>query len=117
LFKDKSWCRVQKEISESSWFTFGLVLDGELKGCRADVIKILTEAGIQTRPLASRNFLKQPVMRDLEYIDNNNYDAANDIHDNGFFVGNGSQDVTKGLTEMYNTITDYYCIDDMEDYT
>ena len=117
LFKDKSWCRVQKEISESSWFTFGLVLDGELKGCRADVIKILTEAGIQTRPLASRNFLKQPVMRDLDYINNNNYNAADDIHDNGFFVGNGSQDVTKGLTEMHNTIVDHYGIDPyMEDY-
>ena len=116
-FSNLSWCRIQKETGTSSWFTFGLVLEGELKGKRAEVIKILTEAGIQTRPLASRNFLKQPVMRDLEYIDNNNYDAANDIHDNGFFVGNGSQDVTKGLTEMYNTITDYYCIDDMEDYT
>ena len=117
LFKDKSWCRVQKEISESSWFTFGLVLDGELKGSRADVIKILTEAGIQTRPLASRNFLKQPVMRDLDYINNNNYNAADDIHDNGFFVGNGSQDVTKGLTEMHNTIVDHYGIDPyMEDY-
>ena len=116
-FSNLSWCRIQKETGTSSWFTFGLVLEGELKGKRAEVIKILTEAGIQTRPLASRNFLKQPVMRDLEYIDNNNYDAANDIHDNGFFVGNGSQDVTKGLTEMFNTITDYYCIDDMEDYT
>jgi len=115
-FSNLSWCRIQKETGTSSWFTFGLVLEGELKGKRAEVIKILTEAGIQTRPLASRNFLKQPVMRDLDYINNNNYNAADDIHDNGFFVGNGSQDVTKGLTEMHNTIVDHYCIDDMEDY-
>ena len=116
-FSNLSWCRIQKETGTSSWFTFGLVLDGELKGKRAEVIKILTEAGIQTRPLASRNFLKQPVMRDLDYINNNNYNAADDIHDNGFFVGNGSQDVTKGLTEMHNTIVDHYGIDPyMEDY-
>ena len=56
-------------------------------------------------------------MRDLDYINNNNYNAADDIHDNGFFVGNGSQDVTKGLTEMHNTIVDHYGIDPyMEDY-
>ena len=116
-FSNLSWCRIQKETGTSSWFTFGLVLEGELKGKRAEVIKILTEAGIQTRPLASRNFLKQPVMRDLDYINNNNYNAADDIHDNGFFVGNGSQDVTKGLTEMHNTIVDHYGIDPyMEDY-
>ena len=141
LFAGQPWCRVQKQcinlndnrdmsprggvkLGESSWFTFGLVLDGELKGKRAEVIKLLTEAGIQTRPLASRNFLKQPVMRDLDVVKSwkqmlpgDPYPGANDIHDNGFFVGNGSQDVTEGLTQMYNTITDHYCIDDeMDDY-
>ena len=81
LFADKPWVRVQKEIGTSSWFTFGMVLDGELKGRRQEVIDALSKAGIQNRPLASRNFLKQPVMRDLDYIDNKDYAAADDIHD------------------------------------
>ena len=107
LFGDKSWCRLQKEIGESSWFTFGVVLDGELKGRRAEVIDALSKAGIQNRPLASRNFMKQPVMRDLDYIDNNNYEAADDIHDNGFFVGNGSQDITEGINKMYEIMSSF----------
>jgi CDP-6-deoxy-D-xylo-4-hexulose-3-dehydrase len=107
LFKDKSWCRVQKEISESSWFTFGLVLDGELKGRRAEVIDALSKAGIQNRPLASRNFLKQPVMRDLNYITNGKYEAADDIHDNGFFVGNGSQRIKEGIDKLYEVISSF----------
>jgi len=107
LFANKSWCRVQKEISESSWFTFGLVLDGELKGCRAEVIDALDKAGIQNRPLASRNFLKQPVMRDLNYITNGKYEAADDIHDNGFFVGNGSELLTAGIDKMYEVISSF----------
>ena len=107
LFKDKPWCRIQKEVGTSSWFTFGMVLDGELKGRRAEVINALSKAEIQNRPLASRNFLKQPVMRDLKYITNGKYEAANDIHDNGFFVGNGSQDITEGINKLYEVISNF----------
>jgi|TARA_R110000796_G_C14527720_1_gene431499 CDP-6-deoxy-D-xylo-4-hexulose-3-dehydrase len=107
LFANKPWCRVQKEIGESSWFTFGIVLDGELKGRRADVVKALDEAGIQNRPLASRNFLKQPVMRELDHIASGEMTAADDIHDNGFFVGNGSKDLTDGIDTMYEVISGF----------
>jgi len=67
----------------------------------------LSKAGIQNRPLASRNFIKQPVMRELDYIDNNNYEAADDIHNNGFFVGNGSQDITEGINKMYEIMSSF----------
>jgi CDP-6-deoxy-D-xylo-4-hexulose-3-dehydrase len=107
LFSNKSWCRIQKIIGDSSWFTFGIVLDGELKGRRSDVVKALDDAGIQNRPLASRNFLKQPVMRDLDFIDNKNYTAADDIHDNGFFVGNGSVKIADQINKLYEVISKF----------
>ena len=107
LFGNKSWCRIQKIIGDSSWFTFGMVLDGELKGRRSEIIKALDEAGIQNRPLASRNFLKQPVMRDLDFIDNNDYTAADDIHENGFFVGNGSVPITNEINKLYQVISSF----------
>ena len=106
-FENKSWCRIQKEIGNSRWFTFGVVLDGELKGRRAEVIEALSKAGVQNRPLASRNFLKQPVMRDLSFIVSGEMTAANDIHDNGFFVGNGSQDVKEGIDKMYEIMSSF----------
>ena len=105
LFMGQTWCRIQHTIGISSWFTFGIVLDGELKGRRAEVVKALDEAGIQNRPLASRNFLKQPVMRDLDYIDNKDYSAADDIHDNGFFVGNGSVPIKSQIDKLYEVIS------------
>ncbi len=105
LFGNKTWCRTQKDLGESSWFTFGMVLDGELKGRRAEVIDALDKAKIQNRPLASRNFLKQPVMRDLDFIDNKDYTAADDIHDNGFFVGNGSVPIKDEITKLYEVIS------------
>ena len=107
LFADKPWVRIQKEIGTSSWFTFGMVLDGELKGRRQEVIDALSKAGIQNRPLASRNFLKQPVMRDLDYIDNKDYAAADDIHVNGFFVGNGSVLISEPIDRLYEIISSF----------
>ena len=84
-----------------------MVLDGVLKGRRLEVITALDQAGIQNRPLASRNFLKQPVMRDLDYIDNQDYSAADDIHDNGFFVGNGSEDIRQQIDRMHEVIVQF----------
>ena len=107
LFANKTWCRIQKEISESSWFTFGMVLDGELKGRRAEVVDALSKAGIQNRPLASRNFLKQPVMRDLKFIASGQMTAADDIHDNGFFVGNGSKEIKESIDKLYEVISSF----------
>jgi CDP-6-deoxy-D-xylo-4-hexulose-3-dehydrase len=107
LFMGKPWCRIQRTLGESSWFTFGIVLDGELKGRRAEVIEALDNAGIQNRPLASRNFLKQPVMRDLDHTASGEMTAADDIHDNGFFVGNGSKDIREEIDLLYATISKF----------
>jgi len=105
-FEHEPWIRLQKEIGESSWFTFGVVLTGELKGRRPEVIKALTSAGVQTRPLASRNFVRQPVMKELEQVHTGVlvYEGADDIHDNGFFVGNGSEDLSRGIDKMHDVM-------------
>jgi CDP-6-deoxy-D-xylo-4-hexulose-3-dehydrase len=97
-----------------------MVLDGELKGRRAEVIDALSKAGIQNRPLASRNFLKQPVMRDLDFIVSGQWvnpnkillaskqmTVADDIHDNGFFVGNGSENIKEGIDKLYEVISSF----------
>ena len=75
--------------------------------CHPKIIDALTNAGIQNTPLASRNFLKQPVMPNLDHIVSGTMDAANDIHDNGFFVGNGSIDIKEGIDKMYEIISGF----------
>ena len=46
-------------------------------------------------------------MSSLDYIDHNNYTAADDIHDNGFFVGNGSQDIGPQIDQLYEVISGF----------
>ena len=103
-FGSQPWIKLQQECHESSWFCFGCVLDGPLKGKRDEVIEKMTKAGVQSRPLASGNWLVQPVMKMMDFRADGTYEAAEDIEKNGFFVGNGTTDLKKGIDKMYETI-------------
>tara|TARA_B100000886_G_scaffold200312_1_gene138254 strand:+ start:14995 stop:16161 length:1167 start_codon:yes stop_codon:yes gene_type:complete len=104
-FDNQSWIRLQKECQDSSWFCFGCVMQGPLKGKRDEVVSAMSKAGIQSRPLASGNWLVQPVVKMMDYTAKGTYEAAEDIEANGFFVGNGTTDLRKGIDKMYETIS------------
>ena len=103
-FKDLKGVRIQKEIGESSWFGFSIVLEGHLEGKRDQVIKILTENKVETRPIVAGNFMKNPVIEYINYIDNYDYENADYIHNNGFFIGNDITDLKNNLNNVYNLI-------------
>ena len=103
-FADQDYLRFQTEIHESSWFTFSCICTGALRGRRDEVVSALTDAGVQSRPMGAGNWLRQPVLESMDYIAEGTYEAADEIEDEGFFVGNGLEDVTKGIDVMYNTI-------------
>ncbi len=103
LFGNVDWLTVQKDIGSSSWFSFGCVLNDKLKGKRNDLIELFNKNGVEVRPLASGNFLEQPVIKNLRHINNNNYDAAENIHINGFWVGNHAISCKEGIDKMYES--------------
>lgn len=87
-FKDM---RIQKEIGESSWFGFAIILQGELEGHRDQLVKYLADKGIEVRPIVAGNFTRNSVIKYLDYTISGDLTASDDIHDNGFFVGNHSK--------------------------
>ena len=103
-FADKPWIRLQKETQESSWFSFGCIMTGSLKGRRDEVVTALSKAGVQSRPLASGNWLKQPVLQMQQFDAKGLYEGAEEIESEGFFVGNGVQDIKEGIDVMHDTI-------------
>jgi hypothetical protein len=46
-------------------------------------------------------------MRDLDFIASGQMTAADDIHDNGFFVGNGSKDIKESINKLYEVISSF----------
>ena len=48
--------------------------------------------------------MKQPVMEYMNHIHRDNYDNADYLHDNGFFIGNDMTDLKENVDLVYDTI-------------
>lgn len=107
LFCNSTSYRIQKEMGKSSWFGFSIVLQNGLRGRRAELIDLLSYRGFETRPIVAGNFLRNPVMRHLDYIAEGNFSNADDVHENGFFVGNHHYDIETNLTELHEILMEF----------
>lgn len=99
LLADHPDFMIQKELGHSSWFGFSLILKKDAKTTRQEVVKKLTDNGIECRPIVTGNFLKNTEV--LEYFD---YEVAGSVDNaeyldaHGLFVGNHQIDLTEQLT-------------------
>jgi CDP-6-deoxy-D-xylo-4-hexulose-3-dehydrase len=96
--------RIQREVGESSWFGFSLVLEGRYAGRRSEVVDALTAAHIDSRPIVAGNFTRNPVMRYLDAVVPESLPAADKIHDDGLFVGNHHFPVLSGIDLLVETL-------------
>ena len=96
LFKSDDRFIIQKEIGESSWFGFSLIINDKAVS-RKSVIKLLGDNNIDCRPIVTGNFTRNDVMKYFNYSIHNNLDNADKVHDHGLFVGNSHEDLTKEL--------------------
>ena len=101
LFKDDSRFIIQREIETSSWFGFSFIIkDKNLK--REDIIKKLTKANIDTRPIVAGNFARKEVVKWFDYEIFGSLKNADAIDKYGFFVGNHQFDIQDKLDYLYD---------------
>ena len=105
-FEEMPGVQLQKEIGESSWFGFSILLVDEYEGKRDQLVKKFTENGVECRPIVAGNFMKNPVIDYIDYIDNKDYRNADYIHTNGLFIGNDVRDLKDNINLVYNIIKD-----------
>ena len=98
--------RTQKEIGKSSWFGFAVILEGRYQKKRERVVQKLDQAGIEVRPIVAGNFTRNPVVSYLDYTVYGKLDASDEIHENGFFIGNHSKDNKKDIDYFMQTFCD-----------
>jgi CDP-6-deoxy-D-xylo-4-hexulose-3-dehydrase len=98
--------RLQREVGESSWFGFSLVLEDSLAGRRSEVVAALTGAGIECRPIVAGNFTRNPVMQYLDAVVPDELPAADKVHVDGLFVGNHHYPVHEGIDLLRRTLGD-----------
>ena len=83
--------RLQKEVGESSWFGFSMVMTGSLAGRRGELVKALREANIECRPIVAGNFTRNEVIKYFDCVIPEELPNADEIHEQGMFIGNHSQ--------------------------
>ncbi len=88
LFKDHKDFMIQKDIDNSSWFGFSLIIKPTSILKRKDVIAQLEESKIDCRPIVTGNFTKNEVMKYFDYQIHSELKNADYLHDNGLFIGN-----------------------------
>ena len=88
LFKDHQDFIIQKDIDNSSWFGFSLIIKSTSKLNRKEVVKRLQENKIDCRPIVTGNFARNEVMKFFDYEISGELKNADYLHNNGFFVGN-----------------------------
>ena len=84
--------RLQREVGESSWFGFGLILEPEVGIDRDTVVARLTASGVETRPIVAGNFVNKPVMNRLPHEPPPPLPGAREIDERGFYIGANSVD-------------------------
>ena len=88
LFENHTDFMIQKNIDNSSWFGFSLIIKPTSKLKRIDVINKLKENKIDCRPIVTGNFTRNDVMKFFDYELHKELKNADYLHDNGLFVGN-----------------------------
>ena len=96
--------RIQKEIGNSSWFGFALVLENQLVGKRDELVKEFAGKGIEVRPIVAGNFTRNKVIEYMDYKIPEPLINADDIHFNGFFIGNHSKNNFAEIDYFYNVL-------------
>lgn len=99
--------RTQKEVGKSSWFGFSLILEGKAFGKRRQLIAGLEKAGIESRPIVTGNFTRNPVIKHLEHSPISSLPGADLIHDQGLFVGNHHFDLKEEIDLLLQVLTDF----------
>ena len=77
-----------RENLDPSWFGFPILLNEKNKNKKKLFIKYLNDCKIETRPILSGNFLKQPCVSLYQLNKKNKkFKVADEIDERGFFIG------------------------------
>jgi CDP-4-dehydro-6-deoxyglucose reductase, E1 len=99
--------RVQQENGKSSWFGFSIILEGKLKGLRRNLVELLDKAQIDSRPIVTGNFTRNPVIKHMNCTPIGPLPVADEIHEDGLFVGNHHFDLSEEISLLGQVLSDF----------
>lgn len=96
---------IQKEIGESSWFGFSLVIKPESRLTRPELLQKLVNAGIECRPIVAGNFTKNEVIKYFDSTISCDLKNAEHVDKNGLFIGNHHYSLLDEIHLLFETLS------------
>lgn len=106
LAKDFPWLQIQREIGQSSWFGFSMVVKSGAPVTRDQLVAILSKHQIDVRPIVAGNFAKNEVLKWFEYSIAGSLTHADEIDRNGLFIGNHHYLLTDELNSLRSALAE-----------
>lgn len=97
---DFSEVLIQREIGESSWFGFSLVIAEGASTAREKLLSCLEAEGVECRPIVTGNFTKNEVMRYFDAEIHGKLTNADRADQFGLFIGNHHYDISKAINSV-----------------
>jgi len=91
--------KIQKEIGQSSWMGFYILLERSLCDDLSDLFSKLESVGIETRPIMCC-LHKQPMRKFVNIDISKPLINAEKVYERGFYVGNSCDDIRKQITML-----------------
>ena len=74
---------------------------------RNDLASYLHNEGIETRPVLAGNFLKNPVLKHLNYSISGSFDNSDYIDEHGLFFGSHNRDLSEIFQKTFERFENY----------
>ena len=91
---------IQKEIGESSWFGFSLVIRRESCLTRVELLTSLEKLGFECRPIVAGNFAKNEVTKYFDFEIHGHLSNAEHIDKFGLFIGNHHYPIPDAIDQL-----------------
>ena len=95
---------IQKEIGESSWFGFSIVIRPESSLTRKYLREKLNKLGFECRPIVAGNFAKSDVVKYFDYEIYGTLKNAEHIDQHGLFIGNHHYPIVEAIDALVREI-------------
>jgi len=91
---------IQREIGQSSWFGFSLMIRPGVQRERRELVAALEQAGFECRPIVAGNFAKNEVVRYFDHEIHGELRNAETLDRSGLFVGNHHYPIPEAIAAL-----------------
>ena len=104
MIQSFDWLISQKEIEQSSWFGFSIVIKPNSGVKRDHLITLFDKYGIEYRPIVAVISLKNEVIKYFDYSIHNSLPNSDIIDRGGLFIGNHHYDMKSELALLQEAL-------------